>query len=36
MFLGKKCLENGDLCMEKKLDIKYNIPAIKAFLNIFD
>lgn len=22
--------------MEKKLDIKYNIPAIKAFLNIFD
>lgn len=36
MFLGKKCSENGDLCMEKKLDIKYNIPAIKAFLNIFD
>lgn len=36
MFLGKKCLENGDLCMENKLDIKYNIPAIKAFLNIFD
>ena len=22
--------------MEMKLDIKYNIPAIKAFLNIFD
>ena len=22
--------------MEKRLDIKYNIPAIKAFLNIFD
>ena len=26
----------GDLYMEKIFDIKYNIPAIKAFLNIFD